>query len=112
MQFAAKIVSATSATRDEPAFDFPNDHCVNWSPIVCQTAVATLLRFLLRRLQVFLRRRGIGVSRVLLVGGATRMPVLIERVKRLFGREPRHRLEPSDILAALQRLRETAGEAS
>ena len=39
------------------------------------------------------------VDEVVLVGGATRMPMLIERVTRLFGAEPRHRLNPDEVVA-------------
>ncbi|MCP6769604.1 Hsp70 family protein, partial [Klebsiella pneumoniae] len=34
------------------------------------------------------------VNEVLLVGGATRMPAVVERLVARFGREPQHRLNP------------------
>lgn len=39
------------------------------------------------------------IDNVILVGGATRMPMVIERVTQLFGREPQHRLNPDEVVA-------------
>lgn len=47
--------------------------------------LATLLRFLLRGLQMFLRRRGVGVSRVLLVGLTQTAKLVAEQIKRYPG---------------------------
>lgn len=39
------------------------------------------------------------IDEVILVGGATRMPAVIERVGKLFGREPRCSLNPDEVVA-------------
>jgi molecular chaperone HscC len=39
------------------------------------------------------------VDEVILVGGATRMPVVVERIGTLFGRTPRHRDNPDEVVA-------------
>jgi molecular chaperone HscC len=39
------------------------------------------------------------VQEVILVGGATRMPAFVERVQALFGKEPRSRLNPDEVVA-------------
>ncbi len=39
------------------------------------------------------------VNEVILVGGATRMPLVIQRVKELFDREPHSRLNPDEVVA-------------
>ncbi|MGL4420420.1 MAG: Hsp70 family protein, partial [Gemmataceae bacterium] len=39
------------------------------------------------------------IDEIILVGGATRMPLVIERVKELFGKEPHHRLNPDEVVA-------------
>ncbi len=39
------------------------------------------------------------VSEVLLVGGATRMPAVVERLVARFGKEPQHRLNPDEVVA-------------
>jgi len=39
------------------------------------------------------------IDEVILVGGATRMPRLIERVQELFGRQPHCRLNPDEVVA-------------
>jgi molecular chaperone HscC len=36
---------------------------------------------------------------VILVGGATRMPAVVERVRQLFGKEPHQRLNPDEVVA-------------
>jgi len=40
------------------------------------------------------------IDEVLLVGGQTRMPMVIERVKQLFGREPSKSVNPDEVVAA------------
>lgn len=47
--------------------------------------LATILRFLLRRLQILLRSRGVGVSRVLLVGLTQTAQLVAEQIKRFPG---------------------------
>ncbi|OWK47297.1 Hsp70 family protein [Fimbriiglobus ruber] len=39
------------------------------------------------------------VSEVILVGGATRMPLVVSRVKELFGKNPHQRLNPDEVVA-------------
>ena len=39
------------------------------------------------------------INEVVLVGGATRMPQVVERVTELFGREPKCRLNPDEVVA-------------
>jgi molecular chaperone HscC len=39
------------------------------------------------------------IDEVLLVGGATRMPAVVERLLARFGKEPRHRLNPDEVVA-------------
>jgi molecular chaperone HscC len=39
------------------------------------------------------------VHEVLLVGGATRMPAVVERLVARFGKEPQHRLNPDEVVA-------------
>jgi molecular chaperone HscC len=39
------------------------------------------------------------LDEVILVGGATRMPVVVRRVTELLGREPRRRLNPDEVVA-------------
>ena len=39
------------------------------------------------------------INEVVLVGGATRMPQVIERITELFGREPQCRLNPDEVVA-------------
>jgi len=63
-------------------------------------------RHLLSRVELPLRRV-LGDARltrhdiheVILVGGATRMPSVIELVTHLFGKEPKHRLNPDEVVA-------------
>ena len=40
------------------------------------------------------------IDEVLLVGGQTRMPMVIERVKQLFGRDPSKSVNPDEVVAA------------
>jgi molecular chaperone DnaK len=40
------------------------------------------------------------IDEVLLVGGQTRMPMVIERVRQLFGREPSKSVNPDEVVAA------------
>jgi molecular chaperone DnaK len=40
------------------------------------------------------------IDEVILVGGQTRMPMVIERVKQLFGREPSKSVNPDEVVAA------------
>ncbi len=40
------------------------------------------------------------IDDVLLVGGQTRMPIVIERVKQLFGRDPSKTVNPDEVVAA------------
>ena len=39
------------------------------------------------------------IDEIILVGGATRMPLVVERVRELFGKEPRGRLNPDEVVA-------------
>jgi molecular chaperone HscC len=39
------------------------------------------------------------IDEVILVGGATRMPVVIRRVRELFGKDPHQRLNPDEVVA-------------
>jgi molecular chaperone HscC len=39
------------------------------------------------------------VDEVILVGGATRMPVVVRRVRELFGKDPHRRLNPDEVVA-------------
>ncbi len=39
------------------------------------------------------------VNEVLLVGGATRMPAVVQRLVARFGKEPQHRLNPDEVVA-------------
>jgi len=39
------------------------------------------------------------IHEVLLVGGSTRIPLVRERVKKLFGREPNHSVNPDEVVA-------------
>jgi molecular chaperone HscC len=39
------------------------------------------------------------INEVLLVGGATRMPAVVERLVAKFGKEPQHRLNPDEVVA-------------
>lgn len=40
------------------------------------------------------------INEVVLVGGQTRMPIIIESVKKLFGREPNRSINPDEVVAA------------
>ncbi|HSQ57404.1 MAG TPA: Hsp70 family protein, partial [Gemmata sp.] len=40
-----------------------------------------------------------GIDEVILVGGATRMPLVVRRVAELLGKEPRRRLNPDEVVA-------------
>jgi molecular chaperone HscC len=40
-----------------------------------------------------------GIDEVILVGGATRMPAVVRRVKELFGKDPHRRLNPDEVVA-------------
>src|SRR5206468_1732049 len=40
-----------------------------------------------------------GIDEVILVGGATRMPLVVRRVRELFGKEPHRRLNPDEVVA-------------
>jgi molecular chaperone HscC len=39
------------------------------------------------------------ITEVILVGGATRMPVVVRRVNEMFGKEPHRRLNPDEVVA-------------
>jgi molecular chaperone HscC len=39
------------------------------------------------------------INEVILVGGATRMPLVIRRVKEMFGKDPHRRLNPDEVVA-------------
>jgi len=39
------------------------------------------------------------IDEVILVGGATRVPAVMERVRQIFGKEPRYRLNPGEVVA-------------
>ncbi len=39
------------------------------------------------------------VNEIILVGGATRMPQLVQRIIELLGKEPQHRLNPDEVVA-------------
>jgi molecular chaperone HscC len=39
------------------------------------------------------------IDEVILVGGATRMPLVVRRVRELFGRDPHRRLNPDEVVA-------------
>jgi molecular chaperone HscC len=39
------------------------------------------------------------IDEVILVGGATRMPLVVRRVKELFGKDPHQRLNPDEVVA-------------
>lgn len=39
------------------------------------------------------------INEVLLVGGQTRMPLMVERVKQLFGKEPNRTINPDEVVA-------------
>src|SRR5262249_10779920 len=39
------------------------------------------------------------IDEVILVGGATRMPLVVRRVTELLGKEPRRRLNPNEVVA-------------
>jgi molecular chaperone HscC len=63
-------------------------------------------RHLLARTELPVRRaladaklRREDISEVILVGGATRMPLVVDRVRDLLGKEPRHRLNPDEVVA-------------
>jgi molecular chaperone HscC len=64
------------------------------------------VRHLLARVELPVRRalgdaklRREQIDEVILVGGATRMPQVVERVTALLGREPRSRLNPDEVVA-------------
>jgi molecular chaperone DnaK len=40
-----------------------------------------------------------GIDDVLLVGGQTRSPIVVERVRRIFGREPNSEINPDEVVA-------------
>jgi len=40
-----------------------------------------------------------GIDEVILVGGQTRMPAVVEKVKELFGKEPRKGVDPDEVVA-------------
>ena len=42
---------------------------------------------------------GSDIDEVILVGGMTRMPAVVERVKKLFGREPSKGVNPDEVVA-------------
>ncbi|HEY2839790.1 MAG TPA: Hsp70 family protein [Pirellulales bacterium] len=71
-----------------------------------RTAFEQWTRHLLSRVELPLRRvlgdarlTRHDIQEVILVGGATRMPAVIELVTHLFGKEPRHRLNPDEVVA-------------
>ena len=39
------------------------------------------------------------IQEIILVGGMTRMPMVIERVKEFFGRDPRRGVNPDEVVA-------------
>jgi molecular chaperone HscC len=39
------------------------------------------------------------IDEVILVGGATRMPLVVQRVRELFGKDPHQRLNPDEVVA-------------
>jgi len=43
--------------------------------------------------------RGEGIDEVLLVGGQTRSPIVIDTVRRIFGREPNREINPDEVVA-------------
>jgi molecular chaperone HscC len=53
----------------------------------------------IRRVLGDARLRREDVDEVILVGGATRMPVVIERVTQLLGKSPQRRLNPDEVVA-------------
>jgi molecular chaperone DnaK len=42
---------------------------------------------------------GNDIDEVILVGGMTRMPAVVERVKQIFGREPSKGVNPDEVVA-------------
>jgi molecular chaperone HscC len=73
---------------------------------LARTQVDGWCKHILNRIELPIRRTlgDAGLTRadineVVLVGGATRMPQVIERVTELFGREPQCRLNPDEVVA-------------
>ncbi len=66
----------------------------NWiEPILGRTALP------IRRVMVDARLTRDQIQEVILVGGATRMPTVIARVREQFGHEPQCRLNPDEVVA-------------
>jgi molecular chaperone HscC len=53
----------------------------------------------IRRVLGDAKLRAADIHEVILVGGATRMPAVVERVRRLFNKDPRQRLNPDEVVA-------------
>jgi molecular chaperone HscC len=53
----------------------------------------------IRRVLGDAKLRAADIHEVILVGGATRMPAVVERVQRQFNKEPRQRLNPDEVVA-------------
>jgi molecular chaperone HscC len=73
---------------------------------VSRTQFETWTRHILARIELPIRRvlgdaklKREDVSQILLVGGATRMPMVIDRVTDLLGKAPQRRLNPDEVVA-------------
>jgi molecular chaperone HscC len=73
---------------------------------VTREAFQTWTECILRRIDLPLQRalgdaqlRPSDVSEIILVGGATRMPAVVQRLERYFGRAPQQRLNPDEVVA-------------
>jgi molecular chaperone HscC len=73
---------------------------------VSRAQLETWTRHILARIELPIRRvlgdaklKREDVNQVLLVGGATRMPSVIDRVTELIGRSPQRRLNPDEVVA-------------
>jgi molecular chaperone HscC len=78
---------------DSPRFAVPRDKFNQW----CESLIARI-ELPIRRTLGDARLKAADIHDVILVGGATRMPMLVERVRQLFGREPRCHLNPDEVV--------------
>ncbi len=81
-------------TDDSPKLEITREQFDTWT------------RHILGRIDIPIRRalgdaglKRADVDEVILVGGATRMPAVMDRVRELFGKEPRCKLNPDEVVA-------------
>lgn len=79
---------------DSPTITIETDHFRKWTENILARVELPIRRALG---DAKLARQD--VDEIILVGGATRMPTIVEFVSKYFGKEPRHRLHPDEVVA-------------